>query len=387
MEGKPTQNRILKYTLVFVAVIVVFIAGMLGGVAYDRSRQVVDLTKFWDTYELIQKRYVGEIDKSKASEGAVKGLVESLGDPFSMYLDTDAKKALSEELSGSFEGIGAMLDQKDGAVTIIAPLAASPAAKIGLKAGDIIIKVDGKSTEGKSVDEVAKTIRGPKGTEVIVTVYRQGEDAPLDFKIVRENIKVDSVTSSMKGADSNIGYISISQFGDDTVELTQKAVNDLVAKNPKALIIDLRNNPGGYLNAVAPIAGLFIPPSVIVREQFKGKPEEVIRSVATPVMPTTPIYILVNNGSASAAEILAGALQDYKRAILVGSKTYGKGSVQDIVDLKDESALRITIAEWLTPNSRHINKVGIEPDVAVTGDKTATSDAVLDKTIELINTR
>jgi carboxyl-terminal processing protease len=223
-------------------------------------------------------------------------------------------------------------------------------------------------------------IRGPKGTTVKLTVSRSGSDQPLELTIKRSNIQVKSVTWKMI---DTVGYVEISQFGEDTVALAQQAVKELAAKNPKAMIIDLRNNPGGYLNTVAPIAGLFIPPSVVVIERYKDSKTDEIRSTDVPVLPTTPLYLLVNEGSASAAEILAGALQDYKRATLVGHKTFGKGSVQDLIDLKGGAALRITIAEWLTPNQRAINKIGIEPDVTVEGDKKDGADPILDKALDL----
>jgi carboxyl-terminal processing protease len=361
--------------------VLVFLAGSIAGIGYDRSRQTLDLTTFWQVYQKIQDQYVGgAVDDKKAVEGATKGLVESLNDPYSSFLPASDKKSLDEELSGQFEGIGAELTEKDGVVVIVAPIAGSPAEKAGLKAKDIILSVDGQLVDGKTLDEAVNLIRGAKGTAVKLVISRPGRDEPMEFSLVRDEIQVKSVTSKMIG---NVGYIAISQFGDDTVYLAQQAVKELKASNPKGVIIDLRNNPGGYLNDVAPIAGLFIAPSVVVQEKDRAGHIEQLKSTAVPVMPDVPLYVLVNDGSASAAEILAGAFQDYGRAKLVGAKTFGKGSVQDIISLPNDTALRLTIAEWLTPKGRQISKVGIEPDIAVADNKTDTSDPVLDKALSL----
>lgn len=376
----PSKKQALAKLFLLISLLAVFAGGYFFGLAGNRYQQEVDLTQFWQVYRIVKQRYVNEVDPQKAAEGAAAGLVESLGDPFSAYLAPSQKRNLDEELRGEFEGIGAELTQKDQLITVVAPLADSPAEAAGLKASDIILKVDDLSTDGLSLDEVVAKIRGPKDTVVKLTIARKNADKPIEISITRANIEVKSVTSRMI---DNIGYLEITQFGDKTVESAQVAVNELAGKKPKAMIIDLRNNPGGYLNGVAPIAGLFLPPSVIVKEKYRDGKSDEIRSTAVPVMPETPLYVLVNGGSASASEILAGALQDYKRATLVGQKTFGKGSVQDLVTLKNGAALRITIAEWLTPNDRAINKVGIEPDVKVDGEKNETSDPILDKALEL----
>lgn len=374
--------KIVNRLFLVLALVLVFLAGSVAGIGYDRSRQTLDLTTFWQVYQNIQSQYVGgTVDAKTAVEGATKGLVESLGDPYSSYLPASDKKALDEELSGQFEGIGAELTDKNGAITVIAPIAGSPAEKAGLKANDVISSVDDQPVDNKTLDEVVNSIRGAKGTIVKLTIIRAGGQTPLSFTITRDAIQVKSVSSKMIG---KVGYIVITQFGDDTVSLTQQAVKDLNSQTPKAMIIDLRNNPGGYLNDVAPIAGLFIPPSVVVQEKDRAGHIEQLKSSELPVMPDTPLYVLVNAGSASAAEILAGAFQDYGRAKLIGAKTFGKGSVQDIIDLPGDSALRLTIAEWLTPKGRQISKVGIEPDIKVTGDKTDASDPVLDQALQLI---
>ncbi|HSX42221.1 MAG TPA: S41 family peptidase [Candidatus Saccharimonadales bacterium] len=380
---KSLSQKTVKKIFLISAFIAVFLAGIFGGIGFEENRQGLDLGSFWKVYSLIQANYVGSLDKNKAVQGATQGLVDSLGDPFSSYLTTAAKNDLTTELSGQFQGIGAELVEKNETVTILAPLAGSPAEKTGLKAGDVIAKVDGKSTEGQSLDQVVGEIRGAKGTAVTLTIVRSNVQQPFDVKITRDDIAVPSVSS--KTLAGNVAFLQINQFGNDTVGEVQKAVTDLAASKPKALIIDLRDDPGGFLDDVAPIFGEFAAPSIVVKEKSKSGKITELRSTAIPVLPTTPIYVLVNGGSASAAEILAGALQDYKRATLIGEKTFGKGSVQDVIDLPGNTALRITIAEWLTPNGRTINKTGLQPDVKVTDAKTDSSDPVLAKALELAN--
>jgi len=377
------QHRVFRRSLLVILILLAFGLGYLAANPTLLDSRNVDLRKFWEVNKLINDRFVGQVDAQKAADGAAKGLVESLGDPFSALLAPAQKKDLTDELKGEFEGIGAELTVKNQLITVVAALADSPAAKAGLKPNDIVVKIDQTSTDSLDLDSAVKKIRGPKGSTVTLTVVRD-DQAPLEIKITRENIQIKSVSSKMI---DNIGYIEIRQFGDDTVELTKQAVLDINQKKPSTIIIDLRNNPGGYLNSVAPVAGLFISPSVVVKERYKGGKTDEIRSTEVPIVPTTPLYVLVDNGSASAAEILAGALQDYKRATLVGAKTFGKGSVQDLIPLNDDSALRLTIAEWLTPNGRAINKVGIEPDVKVEAEKTADKDPTLDKTLELAKSK
>lgn len=382
-ELSPQQKRqLFSRLLVTFAVLLVFAAGMVAGTSMERRKSALDLTQFWNVYGLLQKEYIGTLDKDKAVEGATKGLVESLDDPYSSYLPADERKRLDEELSGQFDGIGAILSEKDRRTEIVELIPGSPAEKAGLKANDLILAVDDQPTEGLVLDEVVSKIRGPKDTTVALLVERSGTDDPIVFKITRAKIQVKSVKSEMKG---QVGYIDVSQFGDDTVEGVTEAAKSLKDKKAKAIILDLRNNPGGYLNSVPPIAGLFLPPSVIVKEKYKSGKTDSLRSTSVPILPDMPLFILVNDSSASASEILAGALQDYDRATLIGEKTYGKGSVQDIIPLYGSAALRLTIAEWLTPKDRAINKMGIEPDVVIEDKIEGTSDAVLERALELAN--
>lgn len=378
--NRPTR-RIISRVLLLVVIGLVFGSGFLTGSAYQQAWQgEVDLSQFWQVYGLIKTRYVTELDKKKAAEGAVSGLVSSLDDPYSSYLLPEERRSLDDELRGEFEGIGAELTEKDKLITVVAPISGSPAAKAGLKAGDVIVKINETTTENMTLNQAVSKIRGPKDSSVNLTIARSGANEPLVLTITRAKIEVKSVTWRM--IDS-VALLEVAQFGDDTVELARQAVKEIAGRSPKSVIIDLRNNPGGYLNAVPPIAGLFLPPSIITIEKFRDGKQEELRSVEVPILPNVPLFVLVNNGSASASEILAGALQDHKRATVVGQKTFGKGSVQDVISLTNDYALRLTIAEWLTPNSRAISKVGIEPEVKVEGEKTETDDPVLNKALEL----
>jgi carboxyl-terminal processing protease len=382
--GSAKYRPIIFKALLTGAVLLIFIAGMVAGVAYQKQKGDLDLGRFWDVYGLLQQRYAGTIDKEKAVEGAIDGLINSLGDPYSSYLPEDKKNKLDEELSGQFEGIGAVLSEKENRIEVVELIPDSPAEQKGLKSGDIILQVDGQLTKGKILEEVVSEIRGPKDTQVTLVVMRSGRKEPLELKITRANIQVKSVSHKLIG---QVGYIDITQFGDDTVRGVIDAIDQLKSKNITALILDLRDNPGGYLNAVPPIAGEFLPPSVIVKERYRDGKIDELRSTGAPTLPETPLFVLVNKGSASAAEILAGALQDYGRATLIGETTFGKGSVQDIITLSKNSALRLTIAKWLTPKDREINKKGIKPDKVVADEKSGNTDAILDEALAEANGR
>jgi len=373
-------RRIVFRSLLVGSVLLIFLAGMITGIGYQKQQGDLNLSQFWNVYGLLKNRYSGQIDKKKAVQGAINGLVESLGDPYSGYLAEEEKRKLDEDLSGEFEGIGAVLSQKEDKVEVVELIAGSPAEKAGIKSGDIVVSIDGQSAEGLILEEVVGKIRGPKGTEVSLILERTGQDDPIEVKITRANIQVNSVTHKKIGT---VGYIDITQFGDDTVKGVDEAVTSLKDQGITDLIIDLRDNPGGYLNAVPPIAGEFLPPSVIVKEKYKDGKTDELRSTSVPTLPEVPLFVLVNKGSASAAEILAGALQDYDRATIIGEKTFGKGSVQDIITLSENAALRLTIAEWLTPKDRAINNKGIEPDVALTDKKSGDADAILDRALQL----
>jgi len=359
----------------------------LGLVKGDKttSEEKVDFGVFWEAWDLIEKNYIlGPLDYRKMVYGAVSGMVNSLGDPYSTFLTPEENSALDEDLKGVFGGIGAEVGYRDNAITVIAPLKGSPSEKAGLLAGDLIAEVDGKSTEGLNVDDVVKMIRGDKGTSVKVTVVRGKET--LSFDIVRDTIVDKTVKWEMK--EGQVAYIEITQFKQDTAKELDAQIGDILAQDPKSIVLDLRNNPGGYLNVVVDVAGRFIDEgqTVVIEESGKGEPK-VYKASGGKRFNNLPIAVLVNEGSASAAEILAGALKDNKLGTLVGKKTFGKGLVQGISELGDGSALKITVAKWMTPNGNNINKDGIAPDVEVefsVDDFKAGKDPQLDKALEIL---
>lgn len=381
VPATPAKKRLFSQGFRVAAALLVFVAGVMFGVGLEQRRHGLDMGKFWAAYDIINSDYVRTPDDNELIDGAISGLLSGLDDPYSSYFSTEEKNSFNDDLSGKFEGIGAELTEKNGAITVVAPLSGSPAERAGLRASDVVAEVNGKSTEGLTVDEAVKQIRGEKGTEVTLKIIR-GTDEPFELKIIRDTIVVKSVEAKMLG---RVSYIEISQFGDDTVTLMAEAIIEAAGKNAKAVILDLRNNPGGYLNSVPPIAGHFVAPSVIVKERYRDGKTDELRSAGVPELPTTPLFILINGGSASASEILAGALQDYGRATIVGEKSFGKGSVQELIDLPGNTAIRLTIAEWLTPKDRAIDKVGITPDVEVKDEKTDANDPVLNKALELAN--
>lgn len=349
--------------------------------------RTVDFSIFWQAWDKIVEKYDGQPDYQKMVYGAVKGMVDALGDPYSSFMEPGQTKTFLEDLSGEISGIGAQLDLKDGKLLIVAPLAGTPAEKDGIKPQDQILKIDDQLTEGMSLEEAIDKIRGKAGTEVKLTIIRNGWAEPRDFTIKREKITVKSVKWEMK--PENIAYISISQFGDDTTVLMKQAAKEIAAKNPKAIILDLRSNPGGYLESAVDVTSLFVPKgSVVVKEQDNtGKIIEE-KTTMDPILEKYKVIVLVDGGSASSSEITAGALQDLRGAALIGEQTFGKGSVQDLAELQGGATLRLTIAKWLTPNNRAINKVGIEPNIKVgftQEDADANRDPQLEKALEEAN--
>ena len=380
MKEERAKRLAFSRFLTVVAALLVFAAGVFVGTSAERSKTALDLSKFWRVYALISENYPNKIDQDTAVDGAIRGLVDSLGDPYSSYLDEVERRQLEEDLSGKFEGIGAILTQKDGTTVIVEPIEGSPAAKAGLQKDDVITAVGDEPVAGLVLEDVVSKIRGPEGTKVTLTILRGEQE--IKMEIERGTITIESVKSEVRG---DVGIIHISQFGDDTVDGVNRAIADLEKKNVARYLIDLRDNPGGYLNTVPPIAGLFLPPgSTVVKQLYQGGEHDELRTTDAPVVPSKPLYIFINGGSASASEILAGALQDHGRATVLGEKSYGKGSVQDIINLRGNTALRLTIAEWVTPNDRHISKVGIEPDHQIANNDDA---AGLQQALDFIATQ
>ncbi len=347
-----------------------------------------DLFKpFWQAWDLVHQEYVDQpVDNTKLMQGAINGMINSLGDAHSSYLDPQAYKDWNTTLSGQYAGIGAYVDTTTQFLTIISPMDGSPAQKAGLQAGDQIIAVDGADMTGINPESVRLKVLGPAGTTVKLTILRSGLANPFDVEITRANIVVPSVTSKM--LDNNIAYIQITTFGQDTANDFHAQLKALMDKNPKALILDLRNNGGGYLDAAIQIGSEFIDQGNIVTEQYGDGHTDPHPALSGGLALKIPLVVLVNKNTASASEIVAGAIQDDQRGKLVGETTYGKGSVQILTPLdNNQGAARITIARWLTPNGRQIDKKGLTPDkaVALTADDTnAGRDPQLDAAVQLL---
>jgi carboxyl-terminal processing protease len=351
----------------------------------------VDFQQFWNVWKMVKERYVDQPTSDvKMYYGAVAGMVGSLQDPYSVFFDPEYAEKFSNELAGEFEGIGAEIGIKKDLLTVIAPLAGTPAEKAGLKAGDRILAIDGVDTTGMLVEDAVTRIRGAKGTPVKLLITRDGLKDAKEIVITRATITVQSVkweTKTVKG--KKIGKITISHFSENTEAKFNEAVRATLLDDPDALVIDLRNNPGGFLDTAVAVSGEWISKDTVVIEKFSDGQKKAYPSDGLARLTGLPTVVLVNGGSASASEIVAGALQDDRKAVVVGEKTFGKGSVQDYVEFDDGSALKLTVALWLTPKERTINKEGIAPDVEVKmtpEDYDADKDPQLDKAFELLTT-
>ena len=345
---------------------------------------------FWEAWELVQKNYVDQpVDQEKMMQGAIRGMIESLGDPFSSYMSPTEYALANSDLAGQLEGIGAEVDPSGDYVKIISPLPGSPAEAAGVLPGDVILKVDGEDMTGLDGFAVILKVRGPAGSTVHLTIQRADKPDLLEFTIVRAKITIPSVTSKTVGAANDVAYIRLNNFGENTGGELKDALRELLKKNPKGIILDLRGNPGGYLSAAVDVGSQFIGSGrSLLIEQFGDGREQIYEAERGGLATDIPLVVLINAGSASASEIIAGAIQDNQRGTLVGETSFGKGSVQTWSPLQDErGAVRVTIARWLTPDHRQISKVGISPDVEVKltdEDRTAGRDPQLDRAVEIL---
>lgn len=353
----------------------------------------VDFNLFWDAWNLLENKYIEQpLDYEKMLYGAIDGMVSSLDDPYTNFMDPEKAEEFKEEIDGNFEGVGAEIGIKNDQLTIIAPLSDSPAEKAGLRARDAILEIDGKNTSEMNLIEAVYMIRGAKGTEVKLIIGRKGEDAK-EYKIIRDIIEVKSVEwKKIKSAEKNdIAYIELSTFGESTANDLKKISAEILKAKPKGIILDLRNNTGGYLETSIEVASIFMKKGETVTYQVsteEGKDKKEYKTEGGDRLSSLPLVILVNNGSASASEILAGALNENLSIPLVGETTYGKGSVQQLEYLDDGSSLRVTIAKWLTPSGKNINHEGIEPTYKVElteEDYNKDRDPQLNKAKEIID--
>lgn len=326
-------------------------------------QEEVDFSQFWDIWNFVKESYYKQpVSDKELYYGALRGVVSGLDDPYSTYFDPEEAEQFTANLEGSFSGIGAEIGIRDEKLVVVAPLSDSPAERAGLQPGDWILEIDGAETPGMSVEEAVSKIRGEKGTEVTLLITRNGFETAQEVKIVRDKIVVDSV--KWKLDEEQIMRISISTFNHETPELFSDVVQEILTSDVKGIIIDLRSNPGGLLSTAIDVASTWVGYKPVVIERTKDD-ARTFNGVKAPRLTGIPTVILVNGGSASASEIVAGALQDYKVATVVGTQTFGKGSVQDYRELEDGSAVKVTTAAWYTPKGRSIDETGIAPDIEV----------------------
>ncbi|MFH1863326.1 MAG: S41 family peptidase [bacterium] len=360
------------------------------------NKENVDFSLFWKVWDTLESQY---FDKSKINRtdmvyGAIGGMVSALGDPYTVFLPPGENKVVQEDLSGSFEGVGIQIGFKGSQLAVIAPLPDSPAEKAGIKAGDFIIgiKDEGKKIEvgtiGITLPEAVKMIRGKAGTKVTLILTRDEVKTPLSIEVERKMLNVPSVILSYAGKDNTVAHLRISKFGGETAAQWNEKVDEIVKnKNIKGIVLDLRNNPGGYLEGAVDIYGEFVKTGSVgvIEERSDGNKKEYKTERIGRLM-TMPLVVLVNGGSASGSEILAGALADANRAKLIGEKTFGKGSIQEPIQINGGSGLHITVAKWLTPNGTWINGTGLEPDVKISDDEKTTEDEQVQDAVEFLIT-
>lgn len=352
----------------------------------------IDFKLFWDTWDLLSRSYLNkkEIDPTKLFYGAISGMVEALGDPYTVFLPPEQQKFSKEELNGAFEGVGIQLGfNKDKRLVVIAPLSGTPAEVAGIKPQDLIIKIDDKETTNLTLPEAVNLIRGPKGTQVTLTILQEGDSEAKALSLTRDTIIVKSVEVSYKNTSSGkkVAIIKLSRFGERTQDEWNKAVSDVLSADPDALVLDLRNNPGGFLEGAVFVASEFLEGGDVVSQENSEGEKTTFKVSRVGKLTRVPMTVLINKGSASASEIVAGALQDRKRAKLIGEKSFGKGTIQEAQDLAGSTGIHITVAKWLTPSGRWVNDTqGLDPDVKIEADKEEKlKDPQLDKAIELLD--
>jgi len=391
-------------------ILIVLVAVITGGAAFyigytkgvERPQNIIvkgitnigdkdvtaDFGVFWQAWKLIKNEHVNgaKVSDSSLVYGSISGMVNALDDPNTVFFPPEDAKKFEEDVRGSFGGIGAEIGMRDGQLIVVAPLKDSPADQIGLKSGDNILAVDGQSTGKLNVMEAVKIIRGPVDKPVTLTIFRKGWDKSRDFDIVRKVIQIPTLKTEI--INGNIAHIELFSFNANAAVKFYKSILQLSLSNSEGIVLDLRNDPGGFLEVAVDLAGWFLDRgSVVVTEEFRSGEKRVFRTSGNEVLKNFPVVVLINGGSASASEILAGALRDQRGTPLVGVKSFGKGSVQELKQLKDNSSLKLTVAKWLLPSGNVIEKKGLEPDYKVEitqKDIDENRDPQLDKAVEVL---
>lgn len=396
------QNHIKNIATVSLLVVSFFLLGIYIGTSnkttsvtafLKTANQIdaeTDLSAFWKVWSTIDKKFpdAEEVDSEKRIRGAIAGLVESLDDPYSVYFDPEETKEFKEEISGNFIGVGMEVGIKDGILTVISPLKDTPAYKAGILAGDRILKIDDKETNGMSAEQAVKLIRGEKGTVVTLIIAHKDSTERVEVKITRDVINIPTLDTELR--PDGIFVIKLYTFSGNSVALFNNAMKEFINSKSDKLILDLRGNPGGYLDASVEMASWFLPTGKIVATEDFGsdkKPKEYRSLGYDAFRKGLKFVVLIDEGSASASEIFAGAMQDYKKAKIVGTVSYGKGSVQEVIKVTKDTILKLTIAKWLTPNGNSISQKGLTPDFEVTiskEDKKANRDPQMDKAVEVL---
>ena len=391
---KPLGN--VAYIIIIGAIL--FTGGFLAGIGQtDRGQaealESLDTSNFWKTFNIIQDGFVStdsefQLNKEDLVNGAISGMVKSLGDPYSVFFTPEENKEFQESIKGNFSGVGMEVGMEDGILKVIAPLKETPAERSGIKAGDVIFAIDGVTTVGKSVDESIALIRGEKGTEVVITVLREKEEAPIDISITRDVIEIPSLRTEVR---DGVFVLSLYNFTGSVKKDFKDALSEFIRSGEKKMILDLRGNPGGFLGASIDIAGYFLEEGkVVLREDFgPTREEKILRSSGGIFLPgEIELVILIDGGSASASEIVAGALSEHGIGTTMGTQTFGKGSVQELVPVSKDTSLKITIAKWLTPKGVSISENGLTPDIVVEfedEDAETLYDRQLEEAIKFLN--
>ena len=351
------------------------------------TQEQTTFAPFWEAWDLVHKEYVDQpVDDVKLMQGAIRGMVAALGDAHSNYMTPEEYQIAATDLNGELEGIGAQVEGAGDYLRIVSPFPGSPAEKAGLQPRDLIVKVDGQDVAGMGEAKIISLVRGPAGSKVHLTIQREGSANLLEFDVIRAKITLPSVESKM--LDENVAYVKLNDFGSKTPDELNSALKTLLAQKPVGLVLDLRGNPGGYVDTAISVASQFIPSGVIMRARYNDGSEQTHSASPGGLATNIPLVVLVNKGSASASEIVSGAIQDYGRGKIVGETSYGKGSEQQLTPLKgNNGVVRITIAHWFTPKGRSIEKVGITPDVPVTltaDDTAAGRDPQLEAAVKIL---